>query len=207
MRRLEGTLTMLFAAVAIIGLVSMRLEVEQSRADLEYASRVAETAQIERDNAEETARELRRQFDALTQDYAAMQETNAELAALLEESRAKAATEEESEQQEEAGTEPEWHDAGEFRIYHYCPCEKCNGKWAGRHTASGTVPTASRTIAVDPDVIPLGSEVLINGSVYIAEDTGTGISGKKIDLFVDSHSRALELGTYLANVKWREREG
>lgn len=95
---------------------------------------------------------------------------------------------------------PAWHDAGEFRIYHYCPCEFCCSKDDGI-TATGTMATEGRTVAVDPDVIPLGSEVLINGVIYIAEDTG--VHGKTIDLFISNHAQAVAMGTYTTNVKWR----
>lgn len=88
---------------------------------------------------------------------------------------------------------------GSFRITHYCPCYYCCGAWGG-NTASGTVPTPGRTIAVDPSVIPLGSRVIINGNVYIAEDTGSAIKGKKIDIFVPDHSTALSYGVYYAEV-------
>lgn len=89
---------------------------------------------------------------------------------------------------------------GSFRITHYCPCFACCGSWAGGATASGTIPTPGRTIAVDPSVIPLGTRVIINGQVYVAEDTGGAIKGKKIDIFVGSHSAALAAGTYYTEV-------
>lgn len=89
---------------------------------------------------------------------------------------------------------------GRFKITHYCPCYYCTGSWGGSHTASGTVPTAGRTIAVDPGVIPLGSQVIINGHVYTAEDTGGAIKGNKIDIFVSDHSTALIYGVYYAEV-------
>ena len=101
--------------------------------------------------------------------------------------------------------EAAWTPAGDFRIYHYCPCEYCCGKKPGDPnygiTATGTVATAGRTIAVDPDVIPLGSEVRINGVIYIAEDAG--VHGKTIDLFVDDHAQAAAMGTYVTGVWWR----
>lgn len=81
-----------------------------------------------------------------------------------------------------------------FKIYAYCPCEKCCGSGAAGITATGTTATAGRTIAVDPDVIPLGSVVIIDGNEYIAEDTGGGIKGKTIDLYMDSHKAALNFG-------------
>ncbi len=104
-----------------------------------------------------------------------------------------------------AADKPAWTNAGTFRIYHYCPCYYCCGKRPGDAnyglTATGTVATEGRTVAVDPSVIPLGSEVLINGVAYIAEDTG--VTGKTIDLFVMDHAQAAAMGTYTATVYWR----
>lgn len=68
-------------------------------------------------------------------------------------------------------------------------CIGCSGI-----TASGTVPEKGRTIAVDPDVIPLGSEVMIDGQVYIAEDTGGAIKGNKLDLFVGTEADSIQYG-------------
>lgn len=89
---------------------------------------------------------------------------------------------------------------GSFRISHYCPCYYCCGIWSGGNTSSGTKPTPGRTIAVDPSVIPLGTRVIINGQIYVAEDTGSSIKGKKIDIFVADHSTALSYGVYYAEV-------
>lgn len=82
---------------------------------------------------------------------------------------------------------------GTFNATAYCGCAACCGS-AGGHTASGTTPTAGRTIATDPSVIPLGSKVLIDGKEYIAEDTGGAIGGKRVDIFFSSHSAALQFG-------------
>lgn len=57
-----------------------------------------------------------------------------------------------------------------------------------------------RTIAVDPKIIPLGSRVKIGDKIYIAEDTGGAIKGKRIDLFVGSHSEAMRFGKKLIKV-------
>lgn len=88
---------------------------------------------------------------------------------------------------------------GTFRITHYCPCFYCCGGW-GNSTASGTTATPGRTIAVDPGVIPYGTRVIINGNVYVAEDTGGAITGNKIDIFVADHTTAITSGTYYAEV-------
>lgn len=86
-----------------------------------------------------------------------------------------------------------------FTATAYCSCRKCCGKWADGITASGTTATAGRTIAVDKKVIPLGTHVLINGVEYVAEDTG--VKGKRIDVFFDSHSEALEFGRQKVEVE------
>jgi 3D (Asp-Asp-Asp) domain-containing protein len=82
---------------------------------------------------------------------------------------------------------------GTFKITAYCPCEKCCGKTDGI-TATGVTATAGRTIAVDPNVIPYGTELFIDGFTYRAEDTGGSIKGNKLDIFFENHLEALEWG-------------
>lgn len=90
---------------------------------------------------------------------------------------------------------------GRFNLTWYCPCEKCVGKKKVIRTATGTVPKAKRTIAVDPKIIPLGSIVYIQDYGYfIAEDTGSAVKQRTIDIFVDSHEEALKNGRKVANV-------
>ena len=80
-----------------------------------------------------------------------------------------------------------------FEITAYCPCVKCCGKTDGI-TATGTKATEGRTIAVDPSKIPYGTEVIIDGHSYYAEDCGGAIIGNRIDLFFSDHQSALEWG-------------
>ena len=88
---------------------------------------------------------------------------------------------------------------GTFQLTAYCDCEVCCGKWSQYGlTSTGTVPEQGRTVAVDPDVIPYGTVVIINGQEYIAEDTG--VSGKHIDVFFHSHQDALVFGVQEAEV-------
>ena len=94
---------------------------------------------------------------------------------------------------------------GEFKITFYCPCSKCCGKWADGITATGTTAVAGRTIAVDPSVIPYGSEVIIRWSdgtehSYVAEDCGGSIKNNRIDVYMDSHEEALQAGVKTAEV-------
>ena len=89
---------------------------------------------------------------------------------------------------------------GECTITHYC-CEKYQhicGTGTGL-TATG-IPVAPGMVAVDPDVIPLGSTVIIDGQEYLAADTGGDIKGNRIDIAVESHAEASQMGTYSAEV-------
>lgn len=100
---------------------------------------------------------------------------------------------------------------GTFKITHYCACYECCGKYPGDAdygiTATGTTATAGRTIAVDPNVIPLGSHVIIDGKEYVAEDVGGAIDGNRIDIYVSSHAEALALGVKNLPVYYASYEG
>lgn len=85
---------------------------------------------------------------------------------------------------------------GRFKLTAYCNCTKCCGKWAGGSTASGTTPTAGRTIAMSG--VPFGTQFKINGHVYTVEDRGTAYG--HIDVFVASHAEALSFGVRYADV-------
>lgn len=100
---------------------------------------------------------------------------------------------------------------GKFCITYYCPCAECCGSGGGHTTASGTTPKAGRTVAVDPSLISYGTKLKIGKKDgYIAEDTGGGVASKHIDIFVNSHSEALRLGTTYKKVwaikyKWKKK--
>ena len=58
----------------------------------------------------------------------------------------------------------------------------------------------NHTIAVDPNVIPLGSIVYIEsdsplvGGFYVAEDVGSAIKGNRIDIFMSDKNKCFEFG-------------
>ena len=98
---------------------------------------------------------------------------------------------------------PELESLGTYTVYAYCPCAKCCGQWSGGLTASGTVPEEGRTVAADWDVLPAGTELYIEGVGWrIVEDTGAGIDGQALDVYMASHEAALRFGAQTAEV-WR----
>lgn len=106
--------------------------------------------------------------------------------------------EEEQKQEEEAqryvvsrGNTDNSEYLGNFTISFYTPYDSgCTGI-----TATGTVATPNRTVAVDPRVIPLGTKLYIEGlGEVIAEDTGGAIVGNRLDFCVGSTSEAFANG-------------
>lgn len=104
---------------------------------------------------------------------------------------------------------------GEFKVTAYCSCHKCCGKWAENrpldadgneivYTASGAVAEAGKTVAVDTDLIPFGTTVVINGCEYIAQDTGSAVKGNVVDIYFDDHQQALNWGCKYLTVYVKE---
>ena len=91
-------------------------------------------------------------------------------------------------------------DYGIMKCTAYCDCPECSSGY-GRHTHSGATAEAGRTIAVDPDVIDIGSKVEIEGQIYVAEDVGSAVQGDHIDIFFDSHAEVEEWGTRYLEAK------
>lgn len=62
-------------------------------------------------------------------------------------------------------------------------------------TRSGVRASEGRTIAVDPDLIPLGWWVYIDGyGLYRAEDTGGAVKGKIIDVYFEDDQKVAKFG-------------
>jgi 3D (Asp-Asp-Asp) domain-containing protein len=62
------------------------------------------------------------------------------------------------------------------------------------YTATGILAQEG-VVAVDPRVIPLGTKLFVPGyGIALAADTGGAIIGNRIDLCMDSYSRAIEFG-------------
>ena len=84
---------------------------------------------------------------------------------------------------------------GEFKITYYCDMRYdyiCSGTGI---TASGKPTETSWTAAADWDVLPKGSIVYINGIGFREiQDVGGSVNGKHIDVLVERHQDALDLG-------------
>ena len=81
---------------------------------------------------------------------------------------------------------------GEYKLTYYCD-ERYNHICGGSGvTASGRPTTVGSTIGVNPKEIPYGSMVYIEGLGFrSADDTGSGIGTKHIDVLVSGHQEAL----------------
>lgn len=99
---------------------------------------------------------------------------------------------------------PNTHIIHNVQLTAYCACDECcNTGETVKRTASGTIPRQGRTVAVDPDIIPLGSTIVINGHSFIAEDVGGAVNGNHIDVFFNEHQDALNFGVkYADSVTW-----
>ena len=79
-----------------------------------------------------------------------------------------------------------WRSLGVFRITAY---------WFGEDeygdlTSTGVKAHVNHTIAVDPEIIPYGSKVMIDGQIYVAEDCGGAIKNNVIDVWVENQSNS-----------------
>lgn len=88
-------------------------------------------------------------------------------------------------------------DIGQYKITFFCNCRRCCGRWAGGPCANGRMPEQGRTVACGS--LPLGTRIIIAGmGEYVVEDRG--VTGKHIDVYLDSHSECLKRGVQYAEV-------
>lgn len=85
---------------------------------------------------------------------------------------------------------------GDYKITYYCDERYdhiCGGNGV---TASGKHTKVGRTAAADWDVLPNGSVVYISGVGFREiQDVGGSVNGRHIDVLVETHEEALDLGT------------
>ena len=77
---------------------------------------------------------------------------------------------------------------GEYFVTAYCP-EECGGSWS---TSSGVTchysddPLEPTTCAIDRNYHGYGEYLMIDGKIYVTEDTGPGVKGRWVDCFVET---------------------
>jgi 3D (Asp-Asp-Asp) domain-containing protein len=90
-----------------------------------------------------------------------------------------------------ASSSPGGTDLGTFMV----TCYDIHGR-----TASGE-EAGPQSVAVDPSVIPLGTEIYIDGVGYRrADDTGGGVRGRHIDIWESSYSACAAFGRQYRDV-------
>lgn len=82
--------------------------------------------------------------------------------------------------------EADYEYLGEFTVTAYCPYEDEYGNATARPYNGKYIAVEGITVAVDPEIIPYGSVVIIDGHSYIAHDCGGAVKGKVIDIYFDS---------------------
>ncbi|WP_368901261.1 3D domain-containing protein [Oceanobacillus oncorhynchi] len=154
---------------------------------------VAEQPAVEEEPAEEPAAE-----EEATEESAEEPAAEESEPAVEQTSNEEAAASESEEQSSDNGS-PQGETISVEATAYTADCNGCSGV-----TATGVDlnqdPNA-KVIAVDPNVIPLGSEVYVEGYGYAtAADTGGAINGNKIDLHVPSQDEAVNFGRQQVNV-------
>ena len=92
-----------------------------------------------------------------------------------------------------------------WKITYYCSCQKCCGRWADGHFASGRKVYAG---GIACNWLPFGTKLKIGEKIYTVEDRGAeryfGSKNdhvKHIDIWLPSHEQALQAG-----VDWSQVE-
>lgn len=93
-----------------------------------------------------------------------------------------------------------------FTVTAYCPCEICCGRFSDGITASGHVIRPGEGFVAADKRFPFGTLFLIPGyhgsSGVIVLDRGGAIKGNRLDVFFDTHYKALQWGKQELNVTY-----
>ena len=143
-----------------------------------------------------------RQIEDLETRYHAVQAIEADAVAAYGELAARVDADREARQAQAEAYEAigAYEYIGECTVTYYCcePYAHVCGDGDGL-TATG-LPVTPGVVAVDPEVIPLGSTVIIDGQAYLAADTGGAVRGSHVDIAVATHQEADALGVTTADV-------
>lgn len=98
---------------------------------------------------------------------------------------------------------------GRHYITAYCP-EECgyngNNYPAGWKTSSGEIchysddPLVPTTCAIDRNYHKYGEYLMIDGKIYVTEDTGPGVKGLWVDVFVETMEEVQSFGSHYTDV-------
>lgn len=96
-----------------------------------------------------------------------------------------------------------------FTATAYCLCEKCCGEWARKRGpgpavgAAGTPLVPGVSVAIDRNFFEFGTKFLDeSGNIYVAQDTGSGVNGYWVDIFMGSHQEAKQFGMQDIVLSW-----
>ncbi|WP_077306938.1 LysM peptidoglycan-binding and 3D domain-containing protein [Terribacillus halophilus] len=155
-----------------------------------------EAAKAEASKQEAPKQEAPKQETAPKQEAPAQQESKQEAEPAKQEAAAPA-------KEEKAATSTNQEATKELTVSATAYTGQCNG--CSGVTATGIDLNANpnaKVIAVDPNVIPLGSRVWVEGyGEAVAGDTGGAIKGNKIDVHVPDKGSALNWGRKSVTVK------
>jgi 3D (Asp-Asp-Asp) domain-containing protein len=73
-------------------------------------------------------------------------------------------------------------------------------------TASGKQTREGRTVAADPNVLPLGTRIEVRGAgpysgTYVVHDVGPKVTGREVDIFIDAPAEAKKFGKQKVRVR------
>lgn len=96
----------------------------------------------------------------------------------------------------------------EFTVTAYCACEKCCGSWASKRNgpvvgAAGTELIPGVSVAIDHSLFSFGTKFYdADGNIYVAADTGSGVNGYWIDIYMADHEQAKAWGKQTMVLSW-----
>lgn len=78
-----------------------------------------------------------------------------------------------------------WKSLGGFKVTYYWNGEDEYGDTIAKPCDGQHKAIPNHTIAVDPEVIPYGTKVLVDGIIYVAEDCGSAVKGNIVDIYAE----------------------
>jgi len=107
----------------------------------------------------------------------------------------------------ETTTKPNQWQRVQMRVTAYCPCPQCCGEYSDGITANGHEINSGDTFVAADKRYAFGTEMIIadynNSQVVKVLDRGGAITGNRLDVFFDTHQKALNWGVKYLDVKVR----